>query len=244
MSLFQFQRAYSASPFGERMGSESVPALPRRGYQTAYLLPKKHAYDAEMPQNAPQPRLTRRGVGGLGESTVGSQTLPTRMRGAVDQRDYVTVASQMPRYGSGSKPHQNDIPEAVSMHSQSDPRRRPIDSFRMISRPDDVFWSTQESHMYQNTSMLDPPFDKVDTRGQRIGPGSRHRPKDQQKPDVEGYPQHSTNSRAQEPPIPRRQWNLEDSNRNVSRDAPLEVEKGKSRFPPHFAQEEKRWQRE
>lgn len=39
--LFKFQRAYSVNPFGERVGSESAPTLPRRGYQTGYPLPKK-----------------------------------------------------------------------------------------------------------------------------------------------------------------------------------------------------------
>lgn len=75
-----------------------------------------------MPQNVPQPRTTRRGVGGLGEGAGGSQTLPTRMRGPVDQREYVSVASQVPRYGPGGKPHLGDIPEAVNMHSQLDSR--------------------------------------------------------------------------------------------------------------------------
>ncbi|VDL61994.1 unnamed protein product [Hymenolepis diminuta] len=122
-------------------------------------------------------------------------------------------------------------------------RRRPIDNFRTTPRPDDVFWSPPESHMYQNTRMLDSPLDTMDTRGQRTGPGNRHRPKDLQKLDEEGYPLHPSNSRQQEPPIPRRQWNPEDPNRSLPRDVSLEVEKAKSRFPPHSAQEEKRWQR-
>lgn len=95
-------------------------------------------------------------------------------------------------------------------------RRRPIDSFRITPRPDDVFWSPPESHMYQNTRMLDSPLDTMDTRGQRTGPGSRHRPKDPQKLDEEGYPLHSLNSRQQEPPIPRRQWNPEDPSMKIN----------------------------
>lgn len=68
-----------------------------------------------MPQNTP--RTTRRGIGGLND-VGGTQTLPTRMRGPVDQRDYVLMTSQAPRYGLGGKA---DIPEAANVHSQGDP---------------------------------------------------------------------------------------------------------------------------
>lgn len=84
----------------------------------------------------------------------------------------------------------------------------------MTSRPDDVFWTPPDSHMYQNTKMLDPPLDALDSRGQRSATMGRHRPKDQQPLDEACYPPHSSSSRLQEPPIPRRQWNPDDPSKN------------------------------
>lgn len=80
----------------------------------------------------------------------------------------------------------------------------------MTRLPDEAIWSAPESHVYQNTSVLDSPSEVLaqgtglDSRGQRQS-SLRHRLKERDN----AFTSFNT-PRGHEPPTSRRQWGSED----------------------------------
>ncbi|KAL5971107.1 Liprin-alpha-3 [Taenia solium] len=230
--LRSHQRGYTVSPFEERIGDAPPPVIPRRTHPSSFQLPKKHGYDAELPQNVP--RSIRRGAN---ESS--RQTTASRARSA-GQRDYAVMQLQPSRFPSSSKAHLADLPETTSAYPSGDTRRGTHDKAQITHRSEEMFWSPSESQIYQNTRLLNSPDAVVqgsgaDACGQRQS-GARHRVKEQEEDAFVPHPGHC----AHESPVPRRQWSSEDPSRSMSRDVAHDAEKSNSQYAPHSSQEEKR----
>lgn len=233
--LRSHQRGHTISPFEGRIGAAHPPAIPRRAHPFSFQLPKKHGYDAIMPQSAS--RSTR-----WSANESGTQTMPSRVRNT-DQRNYSAMQLQTSRFPSSGTTHLTDLLETTNAYSPSDTRRGTHEKARITHRSDEVFWSPSESQIYQNTRLLKSP-DAVaqvagaDARGQRQ-PSARHRVKEQEENAFVPHPSHC----AHEPLVPRRQWSNEDPNRSLSRDVVRDTVQSSSQYAPHPSQEEKRWQR-